>query len=188
MNLFIGEEEECLVLPDGPAYRSSELIAAQRGDSSGSKFLGGCLFGAVKPEGRTVNIIGPGLGGNLHHGSSGSSKLSRGDAGRRFEFGDVFDRRDDDQGVDHRVVVVEAIEQVVVGLRAQTIDSKRRAARFVVAPGLGRRTPRPDAGCVIPIKTPADTRSEQSQLGEVAAVERELHYLPSLGSPRRRSK
>ena len=121
---LVVEEGEQFVFPDRSPQRCAKLISAQLWRLGFAKDVRGTLPGAVKPVGGAVNSVRPGLGGNLDYRAACASKLGRRNAGGGPEFCDVFNRWIYDQRVDHGVVVVDPIQQVVVGLRPQTIDGQ----------------------------------------------------------------
>jgi len=79
---------------------------------------------AIEGESRSMNLVGTALDGCLGDDTAGATELCRslrvGDA----ELTHRFYRRKEVDSVDHSFVVVQAIEQEVVGLRTKTVSRK----------------------------------------------------------------
>ena len=136
----------------------------------------GANLGTVEPIQSTVKIVGAGFGSDLYYAAAGAAKLGRRSAGRRLELGDIFDRREDHERVDQRLVVVNAIDYEVVGLRRQTVDSQCRSAGIGIPPSfriIGR------SARIVGVLAAAHAGSEQSQHSKVAAIERQIDDLVS---------
>ena len=68
---------------------------------------------------------------------AGAAEFSCHVAGVHAELLHGFDGREEGEGVGERLVVVDAIKDVVVGLGRQAVDRERAAAGFAIAEGLG---------------------------------------------------
>src|SRR5436309_7120532 len=109
-----------------------------------------------------MNLIGSGLGSQVHIGAGGRPELSRGDVGLNLEFLDGVDRRLNRMKFEEVFVVIHAVQGVVVGVAAIA------RYRHIVAPD------DEEAAWIIPLSS---TWNQEGQLGEVSSIERQLNHL-----------
>ena len=172
---------ECkqFVFPDGPTERAAKLALPEYDRSGGIVVMGLTKTAAAEQEGRPMQRIRTRLGARLQDHAAASSVFGGRHAGGNTEFLDRFRRREKDDGVDQRVVVVYSVKNVVVRLWAQTVGGERRATGFRVTEGF-RVCSRAAARRLVAIRAASHARREQGELSEVAAVQRELGHFPSL--------
>ncbi len=136
-SLIVAKDEE-LVFEDGAASGEAELFALE--------VRNGCGGGEVErvgiedliaevTEGGSVDLVGARFDGGVDDGTACATELGRGNSGGDAELLDRVGRREDDDGVYQRLVVVGAVEQEVVGLRAKAVDGECTAAAIGVAEG-----------------------------------------------------
>ncbi len=118
-----------------------------------------------------MNLVGAGLDGGLNDGAAGAAELGRGGGGVDAEFLGAVEIGEELERVDEGFVVVDAVEDEVVGLRAETVGGKRAAAGGAVAEGFRVAV---DAGSGVAVVAAGDAGGEQGEAGEVPAVEGEL--------------
>ncbi len=126
-------KKKILFLMIGPPGSHSELILAQFASFDALvifKPIGGIeLVVAEKFPGRAVETVGAGLDGSVHDSAGGTTELGAEVRSLYLELRDRVHRRQNDkvgsvQEVDGVGIVVDAIQQVVVLRRAQTIGGK----------------------------------------------------------------
>ena len=88
-------------------------------------------------------LVGTGLDCGVDDAAAGTSELGRGDVGFDAELLNGVRSGEEDNSVDQRFVVVEAVEQKVVCLRTKSVDRQSGAAAIVVAIGFGVAAVRP---------------------------------------------
>ena len=205
-------EEEGAVLEDAPADRAAEFMRLLHGlvrdeavaalDGLGAAALEDRVEGverrvaAIVVE-RAVEVVGAGLGRRVDDGAGGATDLGGRNAGRDFELGDGVGVREDADGAELRLVVVNAVEREVVIGRALAVDDQgagsrageargRRVALLVAAAGaaaagarvavvelarVGAGAAEADVGAV------RHARRQRRQQREVAARQRQLRDL-----------
>src|SRR5580658_610818 len=89
MDLFIGKEEERLVLPDGPAYCSAKLVLRifRPWQTIALVQESVCIENLVSNVliGRAVKLISAALGGHAHHAAGKAAELRTDAAGLDLE-------------------------------------------------------------------------------------------------------
>ena len=166
--LIIAEDEQ-LVLDNGRADRAAELIAAELGNPRRERGPGVDVVIADELERAAVNFVAAGLQGSVDNSAAGAAELGRSDVGLYLEFLNRLRRGEEHDRVHHRLVVVQAVQGEVVGLRPRAVHHQRRAVAGAVAERLGI-VPLP--GGHVAWNTAIDTRNERGKLRKVASVER----------------
>ena len=92
---------------------------------------------AAEQESRSVQFVAARLDAGLNDRATALPELSRRHAGIHAEFLDGFRWREEDDAVDEGVVVVNAVKNEIVRLRAQAVRRKRSAAGLGVTERLG---------------------------------------------------
>ena len=138
---LIAAEEEGLRPQHGPAERAAKLMLAEVG-----RFAAGALVEKVVGVERVVaeELVGvalegvrPGFDLDVHDAAERSAELRRIGAGLQLELVQRIDGGEDDDGLQPRFVVVDAVQDVVVVARALTVGREgcrgtpRQAARAV---------------------------------------------------------
>ena len=167
MALVVGEEEG-LVLEHRAADGAAELVLLELGlGASGAvveEVVGVERVVAVELEAAATQAVGPGLDLQVHDAAERPAEFGR--VGRRLQL-ELVERihaREDDDGLQPGLVVVDAVEHVVVVARPLAVgrEGRRRAPREAArAVDVGAGDAAQDAG----------DRSRQAD--EVAAVERQ---------------
>src|SRR6185437_8595622 len=158
------DKEESLVLVDGSAKRSAELVLLQR-------FRGGReIVGRVKdivaqelPE-RSVKSVGAGAGNDISGRTEALSELGAGVVSQNLELGDGIHRRPENESSIHAVEVVGSINKKIVRLRPLAIDriglaGTQRSSRCLQTRGQWH-----------------NSGLKQAQLSKVAAVQRQVKH------------
>src|ERR1700730_169957 len=135
MKEFIGHEKESLVTPDRSAKRSTQLTTIQPGNiTAASRYRSRRTVGEVKKvlgiqvaiadkfESFTVKPVGSALEHDIDLRSAASSKLGGVGAGLDFKLLDGVGHGQYAVLVDHQVLVVDTIEQEIVGRLASAVD------------------------------------------------------------------
>ena len=171
-SLVIAEEEE-LVLEDRDAECAAEGVALERQDGSEAGALE-AIVGAGVEERRTgklecgaVNGIRARLDGVLDDGSACTAELGRRGGSIDAELLRAFEIGKELECVDEGFVVVDAVQNEVVGLRTEAVGGEGPAARGAVAKRFGIAV---DSGGGVAIVAAGDAGGEQGEAGEVAAV------------------
>jgi hypothetical protein len=112
-----------LVFPDCAAKRATELALSEDDrlfpGLTGWVVRMGIKFAAPAEEERTtVHLVRSRLDAGLNDGAATAPKLRRRDTGVYTKFLNSLGWRKEDNGVDETIIVVNAIENKVVGLRA----------------------------------------------------------------------
>src|SRR6266705_2873049 len=135
---FVIAEVKEFVLDDRAAHGAAELVAIEAGCFAGEEKVLGIQIGvAVKPESAAVNRIGAGFEGSDDQGAPGATVFRRSNVGLNAELIDGVRRREKHDGVHKGLVVVNAVQDEIVVLRAETIDGERRTTFLTEAEGLG---------------------------------------------------
>jgi hypothetical protein len=90
----------------------------------------------VELEGRAMDGVRAGLDGALYNCAAGTAELRGRDTCGDAELLGCIDRRKEDEGIDQRLVVVDAVEQEVVRLRPEAIHRQSASPALGVAVGL----------------------------------------------------
>ena len=167
-----GEEEEKLVLLDGPAKCESVVVALER------RFFGGIeevprihLLVAQKVVRDAVKEVGARFQGEIHHAARRSAEFGGVSAGLHFEFLDGIDGGFDDLGlvgIEGRIIgiVIKSVEQVVIvgGSLSARAEPAGPAADAVI--GAGRSTALAGRG--------ERALGKQGELQVIASVQRQV--------------
>ena len=137
-SLVVGKTEE-LVLPNCSAHRAAELRLPENDGSGLPIGLGGTETAAAEQKRGTMQGVASRLDAGLQNRAAALAELCGRNAGVDLEFLDRLCRREEDNAVDESVVVVDAVEDEIVGLRTQAVCRQGRAAGLRVAEGLGVR-------------------------------------------------
>ena len=162
---FVIGEEKVLVLADGTAESGAVLVAVQRLGGGGEEVPR--IHGVVAEE--LVEIAVEGVTARLRHhrcgGAGGLPVLRRGVERQDAELAHGVHRRSQGVSAVDSIDVAAAIEQVVVRLRPRAVDRVRLAAAR-------------DAACLRQARRHrSDTRLEQTELRQIAAVQRQIDRL-----------
>ncbi len=182
--LVVAEAKE-LVPDDRPADGETGLVPEESRGRSGRRSVevvvrvGVEAAVAVKLEGRAVVLVGAALRRADHDGAAGASVLGRGDVRVDFEFLRGVDVGIEQNRVHEAFVVIHAVQDVIIRLRTKAVDSESRRAALVVAHGLSRVGAAAARGDVA-IRAAGDAWRQEGQLGEVAAVQRQVRHLLAL--------
>ncbi len=165
------QEEEGLVLDDRAAQGGAEVVVGvlRLGGREGRD--GGQAARPVEPVGAAAVLVRAALADEVDHAAAGAAELGRGVGGDDLELLQGLGGGEEDHRVDQALVVVDAVVVVGVALLAHAVDGQGRAADFAVAEGLG--VARGAAG-VAAGDAAVDAGGQGGQLGEVAAVERQV--------------
>src|SRR5260370_15270790 len=169
---FIVAKDEKLLFKNRQAYRPAKLISveARFGLAATAKEVLGIQIGvAIELEGAAMNIVCARLYRGDYQGAARAAKFRWGHAGLHPEFLNGIRWREEDDGIDQGFVVVNPVEDEVIGLRTKPVYRQRGSAllsesecfRVIVDAGGGVCAGRHPAAC---------TRHEGGQLSEVATV------------------
>ena len=184
--LIISEDKE-LILNDRTSNRSPKLVSFERGLLGRFAICDWSEVGVIGVESaitdelecRSVDLVAPRLDGGLDDSATSTSEFGRSYRRIHLKFLRGFHRREDVNGVDQTVIVVQAVQNEVVGLRSQSVDGQRCAAGLRVAKGLSVVA---DARGLVAVGATSYAGGQKGELREVTSVQRQVCDLVNLNN------